>query len=76
MLEKLFPGGRGNIWDAGAEGKLAAAHFARTRRVPYFGICFGMQMAVIEAVRNLVGEPGAGSTASSLMERAATLATG
>lgn len=55
----LVPGGFGQ---RGAKGKLAAANFARTRRVPYFGICFGMQMAVIEAVRNLVGESGAGST--------------
>ena len=54
-----MPGGFG---ERGAEGKIAAAHFARTRNVPYFGICFGMQMAVIEAVRNLLGESDAGST--------------
>ena len=46
----LVPGGFGQ---RGAEGKIRAAQFARERHVPYFGICFGMQMAVIEAVRNL-----------------------
>jgi CTP synthase len=55
----LVPGGFG---ERGAEGKIAAARFARERKVPYFGICFGMQMAVIEAARNLAGIPGAGST--------------
>jgi CTP synthase len=55
----LVPGGFG---ERGAEGKIAAAHFARERRVPYFGICFGMQMAVIEAARNLAGIKGAGSS--------------
>jgi CTP synthase len=55
----LVPGGFG---ERGAEGKIAAAHFARERSVPYFGICFGMQMAVIEVARNLAGLPGAGST--------------
>jgi CTP synthase len=55
----LVPGGFG---ERGAEGKIQAARFARERRVPYFGICFGMQMAVIEATRNLVGIPGASST--------------
>jgi CTP synthase len=48
----LVPGGFGQ---RGAEGKIRAAQFARERNVPYFGICFGMQMAVIEAARNLVG---------------------
>ena len=43
-------------------GKIAAARFARERKVPYFGICFGMQMAVIEAARNLVGIAEANST--------------
>ena len=47
----LVPGGFG---ERGAEGKILAAQFARERKVPYFGICFGMQMAVIEAARNLV----------------------
>jgi len=48
----LVPGGFG---ERGAEGKIQAAHFARTNNVPYFGICFGMQMAVIEAARYLIG---------------------
>ncbi|MGQ3258726.1 MAG: CTP synthase [Rhizobium oryzihabitans] len=55
----LVPGGFGQ---RGAEGKIRAARFARERKVPYFGICFGMQMAVIEAARNLAGVPGANST--------------
>ena len=55
----LIPGGFG---ERGAEGKIAAATFARTKQVPYFGICFGMQMAVIEAARNLAGIEGASST--------------
>jgi CTP synthase len=55
----LVPGGFG---ERGAEGKIAVARFARERQVPYFGICFGMQMAVIEAARNLAGVSGAGST--------------
>ncbi|ACI93413.1 CTP synthase [Afipia carboxidovorans OM5] len=55
----LVPGGFGQ---RGAEGKIKAVRFARERRVPYFGICFGMQMAVIEAARNLVGIEGANST--------------
>src|SRR3954452_19722685 len=55
----LVPGGFGS---RGAEGKILAARFARERRVPYFGICFGMQMAVIEATRALAGLPQANST--------------
>ncbi|HEY4343524.1 MAG TPA: CTP synthase [Parvibaculum sp.] len=55
----LVPGGFG---ERGSEGKIAAANFARTRDIPYFGICFGMQMAVIEALRNLAGLSGASST--------------
>lgn len=55
----LVPGGFG---ERGAHGKIAAANFARTRNVPYFGICFGMQMAVIEAARNMAGIANAGST--------------
>ena len=55
----LIPGGFG---ERGAEGKIRAAGFARERSVPYFGICFGMQMAVIEAARSLAGIGGAGST--------------
>lgn len=48
----LVPGGFG---ERGAEGKIAAAKFARERKVPYFGICYGMQMAVLDAARNLAG---------------------
>jgi CTP synthase len=55
----LVPGGFGY---RGAEGKILAARFARTRKVPYFGICFGMQMAVIEAARALAGIAAASST--------------
>jgi CTP synthase len=55
----LVPGGFGQ---RGAEGKIRAARFARERHVPYFGICFGMQMAVIEAARNLAGIEQANST--------------
>jgi len=55
----LVPGGFG---ERGAEGKIQAARFARERKVPYFGICFGMQMAVIEAARDLADLPGANST--------------
>ncbi|MGU9981897.1 CTP synthase [Phreatobacter sp. HK31-P] len=55
----LVPGGFGQ---RGAEGKIRAARFARERKVPYFGICFGMQMAVIEAARNLAGVTNANST--------------
>ena len=55
----LVPGGFGA---RGAEGKIAAARFAREHKVPYFGICFGMQMAVIEAARSLAGLAGANST--------------
>src|SRR6266568_3010156 len=55
----LVPGGFGQ---RGAEGKIRAAQFARERHVPYFGICFGMQMAVVEAARNLCGIEEANST--------------
>jgi CTP synthase len=55
----LVPGGFGQ---RGTEGKIKAAQFARERQVPYFGICFGMQMAVIEAARNLCGIEEANST--------------
>jgi CTP synthase len=55
----LVPGGFGQ---RGAEGKIRAAQFARERHVPYFGICFGMQMAVVEAARNLCGIEDANST--------------
>ncbi len=55
----LVPGGFG---ERGTPGKIAAVRFARERKVPFFGICFGMQMAVIEAARNLAGMTGASST--------------
>ena len=55
----LVPGGFG---ERGSEGKIAAVRFARERNVPYFGICFGMQMAVIEAARTLGDLPKASST--------------
>jgi CTP synthase len=55
----LVPGGFG---ERGSEGKIKAAAFARVRKVPYFGICFGMQMACIEAARNLCGIAKASST--------------
>ena len=55
----LVPGGFG---ERGSEGKIAAATFAREHKVPYFGICFGMQMACIEAARKLAGIKGASST--------------
>jgi len=55
----LVPGGFG---ERGAEGKIKAARFARTKRLPYFGICFGMQMAVVEVARDLAGIDGASST--------------
>src|ERR1700730_17050779 len=55
----LVPGGFGQ---RGSEGKIRAVQFARERQVPYFGICFGMQMAVIEAARNLCGIEEANST--------------
>ena len=54
----LVPGGFG---ERGTEGKIKAAEFARTRKVPYLGICLGMQMAVIEAARNLADLSDAGS---------------
>ncbi|WP_395689500.1 CTP synthase [Aestuariivirga sp.] len=55
----LVPGGFG---ERGSEGKIRAATFARTRNVPYFGICFGMQMACIEAARSLCAISSASST--------------
>jgi len=55
----LVPGGFG---ERGAEGKVAAVKFARQHEVPFFGICFGMQMAVIEVSRSLAGLNLAGST--------------
>ncbi|WP_374387366.1 CTP synthase [Sandaracinobacter sp.] len=55
----LVPGAFG---ERGAEGKIAAIRFARERSVPYLGICFGMQMACVEAARNLAGIADASST--------------
>jgi len=55
----LVPGGFG---ERGSEGKISAARYARLRRLPYFGICFGMQMAVIEVARDVAGIEDAGST--------------
>lgn len=55
----MVPGGFG---ERGSEGKIRAATFARENNVPYFGICFGMQMAVIECARNLAGLPKASSS--------------
>jgi CTP synthase len=54
----LVPGGFG---ERGTEGKIRAARFAREKRVPYLGICLGMQMAVIETARTLAGVADAGS---------------
>ena len=55
----LVPGGFGN---RGIEGKIAAAKFARENNIPYFGICLGMQTAVIEFARNVCGFKNANST--------------
>ena len=55
----LVPGGFG---ERGSEGKIAAVRFARERKVPYFGICLGMQMACIEGARNIAGIAGASTT--------------
>jgi CTP synthase len=55
----LVPGGFG---ERGSEGKIASVQFARERKVPFFGICLGMQMACIEGARNLAGLKGARST--------------
>ena len=55
----LVPGGFG---ERGTPGMIAAVRFARERRVPFFGICFGMQMAVIECARNMAGLPDASSS--------------
>ena len=55
----IVPGGFG---ERGAEGKIEAARYARVKKVPYLGICFGMQMAVIEMARHVAGINGASST--------------
>ncbi|MHA7967557.1 CTP synthase [Paenibacillus sp. CAU 1782] len=54
----LVPGGFG---DRGIEGKISAIRYAREARIPFFGICLGMQVAVIEYARNVVGLNGANS---------------
>ena len=63
FLEKvdgiLVPGGFG---ERGTEGKIGAVSFARERKIPFFGICYGLHMAVIEAARDLAGLEGAGTT--------------
>ena len=55
----ILPGGFG---ERGARGKMRAARFARERRVPCFGICYGMQLSVVEAAKNLAGIKDAGTT--------------
>lgn len=55
----ILPGGFG---ERGARGKMRAARFAREREVPCFGICYGMQLSVVEAARNLAGIAGASTT--------------
>ena len=55
----LVPGGFG---DRGTEGKIAAARFARENKVPYYGLCLGLQIAVIEFARNVLKLAGANST--------------
>mgnify|MGYP004496928981 FL=1 len=55
----LVPGGFG---DRGIEGMVTAAHYARTNNIPYFGICLGMQILVIEYARNVLGFTGANSS--------------
>ncbi len=55
----LVPGGFG---ERGIKGKIMAANFARTQHIPYFGICLGMQVAIIEFARNMLGLATANST--------------
>jgi CTP synthase len=55
----LIPGGFG---DRGTEGKVAAIRYARENQIPFFGICLGMQMAVVEFARNVCGLDGANSS--------------
>ena len=55
----IVPGGFGN---RGIEGKILAVQYARENRIPYLGICLGMQIAVVEYARHVLGLPGAGST--------------
>ncbi|MCL1634178.1 CTP synthase [Luteimonas sp. SX5] len=60
----LVPGGFG---DRGFEGKVLTAKFARENKIPYFGICYGMQAAVVDVARNLAGLEGANSTENDKM---------
>ncbi len=55
----LVPGGFG---ERGVEGKIKAINYARKNRIPYFGICYGMQLAVVEFTRDMLGLPKANST--------------
>jgi len=55
----LVPGGFG---DRGIEGKISAIRYAREQRIPFFGICLGMQVAVVEYARNIVGLKDANSS--------------
>ena len=55
----LVPGGFGH---RGIEGKVLAAHFARDHKVPYLGLCLGLQCAVIEFAREVIGTPATGRT--------------
>jgi CTP synthase len=55
----LVPGGFG---DRGVQGKILAANYARTNEIPYLGICLGMQIAVVEFARNVLGLEDANST--------------
>lgn len=75
----LIPGGFGS---RGSEGKIAATQFARENKIPFFGICLGLQMAVIEFARNLAGikqatsgefKPGAAEAVIDLMEEQKTV---
>jgi len=63
----LVPGAFGA---RGAEGKINAIHFAREHKLPFFGICFGMQMACIEVARNLAGLKGASSSEFGVVDEA------
>jgi len=55
----LIPGGFGR---RGVEGKILSIYFARTKKIPFLGICFGMQISIIEAARNLLGLKNSNST--------------
>jgi CTP synthase len=61
----LVPGGFGQ---RGSEGKIKAINFARERKIPYLGICFGMQMAIIELSRSLLGLENASTTEFGVTE--------